>query len=237
MKKIIIIGASSGIGRELALIYAKNGHKVGVCGRRLELLCQLRDQYPQNMEVAELDITKEDAGIVLGKLIEKTGGMDVLIIPAGVGFINPSLDAKIEQQTIDVNVAGFTNAVISGYAFFAKQRHGHIVGISSIAAIRGLHECPAYSASKAYELNYLEGIRKKALKENSNIKVTTVIPGFVDTQMAQGDGLFWVAPVPKAARQIVNAVEKKKSIVYVTRRWGIIAWLLKILPCFIYDRA
>jgi short-subunit dehydrogenase len=114
--------------------------------------------------------------------------------------------------------------------YFKKQGHGHLVNISSIAGVRGNGEAPSYYATKAFQINYLEGLRLNAYKSCVDIHVTDVRPGFVDTDMAKGEGMFWVAPVEKAAQQIFNAIQKKKKIVYVTKRWRMIGFLLKIMP-------
>jgi short-subunit dehydrogenase len=236
MKKILIIGASSGIGREIALLCARSGHRVAITGRRVDLLRQIRDQYPEAIVFAWHDIRRPDSRDVMSGLVDSLGGLDLMIISAGTGFINKELQWPPERQTIETNVSGFSDAAGFGYDFFSKQGHGHIAAICSIAGIRGIETSPAYSASKAYELNYLEALRKKAKKAAANIVVTSIIPGFVDTAMAKGAGLFWVAKPQKAAQQIVRAIDKKKSIVYVTRRWRLIAWLLRILPIGIYDK-
>lgn len=236
MKKILIIGASSGIGREIALIYARSGHRVAITGRRVDLLRQVHDQYPDNIIFAWHDIRRADSRDVMSGLIESLDGLDLMIISAGIGFINKELKWNPEQQTINTNVSGFSNAAGFGYDFFSKQGHGHIAGISSIAGIRGIDACPAYSASKAYDLTYLEALRRKAKKSGANITVTSILPGFVDTAMAKGPVLFWVAKPGKAAQQIVNALERKKPIVYVTKRWRVIAALLRMLPNWVYNR-
>lgn len=236
MKKILIIGASSGIGKELALMYAKAGNRVGITGRRVDLLAQIQDLYPKNIEIAEHDVCKEKNQEVMERIIDKIGGLDILIISAGIGFINKELQWPLEKQTIETNVVGFTEIADIVYNYFLKQKRGHIVGISSVAGIRGIDVCPAYSASKAYITNYLEAIRKKAKKDNVNIFITSILPGFIDTRMAQGDGIFWMASVKKAARQMEKAIEKRKPVVYVTKRWRMVAYLMRILPNKIYDQ-
>jgi short-subunit dehydrogenase len=218
MKKILIVGASSGIGREIALIYARSGHRVAITGRRADLLRQICDLHPDNIVCACHDIAKPGSRDVMSGLVDSLGGLDLLIISAGIGFINKDLLWNYERQTIETNVSGFTDAAGFGYDFFFKQGHGHIAAISSIAGIRGIDTSPAYSASKAYNLNYLEALRKKAEKSAANITVTSIIPGFVDTAMAKGPGLFWVAKPEKAARQIIRAIENKKPIVYIYDR-------------------
>ena len=114
--------------------------------------------------------------------------------------------------------------------YFKKQGHGHLVNISSVAGIRGNGLAPSYNSSKAYQINYLEGLRLNASKSNSSIHVTDVRPGFVDTAMAKGDGLFWVSPVEKAAEQIYTAIKQKKNKAYISKRWKLIGYLLKIIP-------
>ncbi|MBN1307434.1 MAG: SDR family NAD(P)-dependent oxidoreductase [Chitinispirillaceae bacterium] len=236
MKRILIIGASSGMGRELALLYARQGDIVGVTGRRIELLEQLRNAFPRNIYYSEHDIGGIRNGEVFHDIVQRMGGLDVLIISAGVGFENNEFNWELEEQTIGVNVVGFGEMVNIGYRYFQQQRSGHIVGISSVAGIRGIDSCPAYSASKAFISNYLEAIRKKAKKEKCTIVVTDIIPGFVNTRMAKGNGLFWVASVEKAAYQIARAIEKKCTIAYITKRWRFVAYILKCLPRTIYDR-
>jgi short-subunit dehydrogenase len=234
-KKVLIIGASSGIGKEIAIAYAKSGNIVGITGRRIELLGQLKNAFPQNIYYLEHDICGKNNQEIINDIIKMMGGLDILIISAGIGFENENLEWKLEKQTIDVNIYGFAEIINIGYKFFLKQQIGHIVGISSIAAIRGIDSCPAYSASKAFVSN-IEAIRKKAKKGKSNIIVTDIRPGFVDTQMAKGTGLFWVASAEKAAHQIIEAIEIKTNLAYITKRWRLIAFALKVLPGFIYDK-
>jgi short-subunit dehydrogenase len=164
------------------------------------------------------------------------GNVDIIIISAGTGHLNPSLDWLPEKETIDTNVTGFTAMAGAAMRYFINRKEGHLVGISSIAAIRGSDICPAYNASKAYISNYLEGIRKKAAREQLKITVTDIQPGLVYTDMARGKNLFWLAPPRKAAQQIYHAIRKKKRKACITKRWMLIAWLFKIMPDFIYNR-
>lgn len=135
-----------------------------------------------------------------------------------------------------LNVNAFTEIVNWTYNYFQNQGKGYLVGISSIAGIRGSGIAPAYNASKAYQINYLEGLRQKANKTKKPIYVTDIRPGFIDTDMAKGDGQFWVATKEKAARQIFGIIKRKKGIGYVTKRWWIIGKLLRIIPNAIYQR-
>ena len=235
-QKVIIIGATSGIGRELATIFAREGYFVGVTGRRNDLLISLQNKFPENIVTENFDVTGKENIPHLQSLIQKLDGLDLLIYNSGYGEVSNQLDWDIEKHTTDVNVNGFIEIVCYAFNYFVNQGHGQIVCTSSIAAIRGNTHAPAYSASKAFESNYMEGLYFKAKKINKNIFITDIQPGFVDTGMAKGDGKFWVAPVKIAARQMYTAIQKKKKKAYITRRWWLIAWLLKWIPGFIFRR-
>jgi short-subunit dehydrogenase len=237
MKSAIIIGASSGIGRELAKILSRNQYVVGVMARRVQLLDKLSKEVEETLFVQEIDVTViESAMETLAKFIEEMGGVDLIVISAGTGEINNSLSWHLENEAIKTNVSGFAALVNVAMHHFTEKGSGHLVGISSIAALRGGRESPAYNASKAFESNYLEGLRQKVRKSRLPITITDIKPGFVNTAMAKGDGIFWAAEPEEAARQIFGTIKRRKRSAYITRRWVLIAWLLKLLPGFIYER-
>lgn len=237
MKKAIVVGASSGIGKALAGLLAKNGYRVGIAGRRTELLNALQNEKPENYIVKSFDVTETEKIVHhLEELCKELGGLDLIIISSGTGDLNPSLDFQVERNAIDTNIIAFT--CISGWAltYFQNKKSGHLVGITSVGGLRGSRHAPAYNASKSYQINYLEGLRQKANHLNVAITVTDIRPGFVDTAMAKGEGKFWIAPVDKAARQILSAIQRKKKIAYITKRWALIAVLAKLSPRILYDR-
>ena len=237
MKKAIVIGATSGLGKELARLLAENNYQVGITGRRTELLLALQKEKPDNFIYKSFDITDFNAiPTHLEGLIRELGGLDLLVLSSGMGELNDNLDFAIEQQTIDTNITGFTSVVNWTFNYFKKQNHGHLVAISSIAGLRGGRQAPAYNATKAYQINYLEALRQKANNLKIPITITDIRPGFVDTAMAKGEGKFWVAPVGKATQQIFDAIQQKKKIAYVTKRWHFIAIILKGIPTFLYDK-
>jgi short-subunit dehydrogenase len=160
----------------------------------------------------------------------------MLIISAGGGDVSKELNWEIDKKTVDTNVNGFVEIANWAFNYFVRQNHGHLVTISSVASSRGNGWAPAYSASKAFQTNYFEGLYMKAKRMKKNISITCIEPGFVATNMAKGDKFFWVVPVDKAAKQIIRAIEKKKKLAYISRRWWIIAKLLKWAPDWIYHR-
>ena len=235
MKKAIIIGASSGMGRELAKVLVRHDYIVGVTGRRTELLQELQAELADKCHMRTMDIADTMKAITtFNDLVAEMGSVDLVVISAGTGHGTPDLRWPNEKDTIDTNVLGFTAIADTAFNYFVKQEHGHLAGISSIAAIRGGRYAPAYNASKAYICNYLEGLRHIAIKAKLPITVTDIQPGYVNTRMAQGDRIFWRASTEKAAKQIYRAIERKKPHAYVTRRWRLIAWMIKVMPNWCY---
>ena len=236
-RKAIIIGASSGIGRELARILTRNNYRVGITGRRENLLIELQKENPAQYIYKAFDIRDlTKSAKYLRELIREMKGLDLFIISSGVGYLNPELDAEPEFQTIDTNITAFTDLVTYAFRYFRDHKGGHIVGITSIGALRGNKSAPAYNASKAYQSNYLEGLRQKAKTINVPVFITDIKPGYVATDMAKGDRLFWMASPEKAANQIFRAIRLKKRKAYVTKRWKLFAILLKFFPAVFYEK-
>jgi short-subunit dehydrogenase len=235
-QKKVIIGATSGIGRELATIYARNGYFVGITGRRNELLISLQNKFPKNIVTECFDVTQKENIPHLQSLIQKLDGLDILIYNSGYGEISKPLDWDIEKLTTDVNVNGFVEIICYAFNYLINQGHGQIACISSVASIRGNSMAPAYSASKAFESNYMEGLWVKAKKLKKDISVTDIQPGYVATRLSQGRKKFWEASPQKAAQQIYESINRKKKRVYVTKRWWLVAKILKWLPDFLLSR-
>lgn len=235
-QKIIIVGATSGIGKELALLYASQGCKLAITGRRENLLNEIKNIYPKNIITACFDVTADNLNSHLTNLVTELNGLDLFIYNAGYGDTSVDLDIEIETTTTQTNVNGFVNALHFAFNYFVAQGFGQIAVTSSIAALRGNSWAPAYSASKAFMSNYAEGLNIKARKLNKNIIITDIKPGFINTKTAKGNKRFWVATPQKAAKQMMEAINKKKRIAYITKRWWLIAQVLKILPYSIYRR-
>jgi short-subunit dehydrogenase len=235
-KKIIIVGATSGIGKELAKIYLQRGDKVGITGRRKNLLQELASSFAGQVHIACFDVRGDENLKHIQSLISELGGLDLLIYNSGFGDVSKELDWEVDKITYETNVKGFIEIINFSFNFFLKQGHGQIAATSSIASLRGNSWAPAYSASKAFESVYMEGLYMKSRKMKANVHVTDIQPGFVNTKMAKGNGQFWVAPVEKAAEQIVRAIDKKKWRAYITTRWWIIAQLMKWAPGWLYHR-
>lgn len=236
-RKIIIIGATSGIGRALAEVFADEGHVLGVTGRREALLHEMAAARPSSYRTAAFDVTDMAVCTVrLEALVAAMGGVDTIVVSAGGGDTNAALDFRVEQRMIDLNVQAFTRLADWAFNYFKAQGKGHLAAITSVAGMRGSRQAPGYSATKAYQINYLQGLRQKARRENADIAITDICPGFVDTPAAKSPVRFWVAPVDKAARQIYRGLQNRRSVVYITRRWRLVAFLYRCLPGWLHER-
>ena len=234
---IVIIGATSGVGKTLFEKYANENNRIGIIGRRAHLLDKLYQKYPSKTIPTKADIINlNEIEQAINALHKEMEYIDLAIVCSGTGDINATLDYSIERPAIDTNIVGCTFVIDMLYHILEQQGHGHLVAITSAGGLRGEPMAPAYSATKAYQINYMEALRKKAFKKGKHIGVTDIRPGLVDTAMAKGEGLFWIMPVEKVASQIITAIRKKKSKAYVTKRWHILAIIYKILPYCLYKR-
>ena len=236
IKRIIIVGATSGIGRKMAELYAAAGNIVGITGRRKELLDEIENIFPGKIKTECFDVTGNENIERLTALIQKIGGLDVLVYSSGIGELSKGLEWEIDKLTVDTNVNGFIEISNWAFNYFLDQDNGRMAVISSIAANRGNSWAPSYSASKAFQSNYFEALAIKVNKMKKDIGITCVEPGFVATKMAKGNKRFWIVPLEKAARQIITGIEKKKQKVYVSKRWWLVAKLMRLVPFWLYKR-
>lgn len=238
MKKVLITGATSGIGRELSIQFAKKGYMLALIGRRAEKLEELKEEIGDNIFIQTLDVTKlEKSTEVYKELITKMGGLDIMILNAGVGRDKLLPPWRSDKQTIDVNVVAFSHGLHFAFEYFMEQGHGQIVGMSSIASLLASGRASAYTATKHFISNYMTGFRQKAKRVSADITITDIKPGFVESEMTRNNkGMFWVATTEKAVNQMVKAIEAKRNHVYVTKRWRLMAWVAKLVPQFVWDR-
>ena len=230
-RNAIVFGATSGIGRALSKLLVQDGYKVLITGRRLERLESLQATAPDSYVIRQHDITDvDDTGRLFEELPSTMGQVDLIIHNSGIGENNFDLEWKKDLPTLNTNVIGAAHVYQLAYNYFKIQGHGHLVGITSIASLVGNRHVPAYHASKSFQSNYLESLWMKAKRtKKAKIQVTDILPGYVDTDIITGD-TFWMASLDKASRQIYAGIKKKKRKVYVTRRWGLVALMIRILP-------
>ena len=230
MKRAIVIGASSGIGREVASLLLQQGWTVGVAARRTELLSTIG-----HVTVEQIDVTAEDATTRLRNLIEKLGGMDLFFYASGIGKQNRELTEDIELRTVETNALGFTRMIGEAYRYFANQGCGHIAAITSIAGTKGLGPAPSYSATKAMQNVYLQALEQQANARQLNIRFTDIRPGFVDTALLSGDFNYPMMLKPdRVAHEIVSAINARQHIRVIDWRYRLLTAIWRRIPRFIW---
>lgn len=236
MKRAIIIGATSGIGQEVAKLLVKQGWRIGISGRREEALQDFQRIAPQQIEIQPLDVTHEDAPLKLQKLIEKLGGMDLFFLSSGIGSQNPTLQPEIEINTARTNVEGFIRMTTAAFNYFKTKGGGHIAVISSIAGTKGLGIAPAYSATKRFQNNYIDALAQLARMEHLNIRFTDIRPGFVATDLLKNGNYPMLMQADCVARQIVKALNKKKRMTVIDGRYRILVFFWRLIPRRLWER-
>ncbi len=234
MKKLIVIGASSGIGLRIASDFARLGWRVGVAARRTQPLLQLQRQYPQRVEVMAIDVVADDAVDRFHKLIKSLGGMDYLLFTAGCGWQNPGLDPVRDRQTMDVNVVGFTRIISAAYKYFkdtANNTTGHIAAITSVAGTKGIGVSATYSASKRYQWNFLQALDQLAHIQHVDVRITDIRPGFVDTPLlVNGKDYPMEMSLAYVAPRIIKAMLTGRRVAVVDSRWAVVCALWRCIP-------
>lgn len=237
MNRIIIIGASSGLGLQVAKLFLERGWRLGVAARREERLMELKQLAPDRVEVQSLDVTATDAAMRLQELIDRLGGMDLFFYASGIGKQNRTLTPDIELNTVSTNGMGFTRMIGEAYRYFAEQGRGHIAAITSIAGTKGLGPAPSYSATKAFQQNYLQALEQQANARGLNIRFTDIRPGFVDTDLLKGDFRYPMMLRPEnVARQIVHAIDAHRHVKVIDWRYALLTALWRRVPRFIWRK-
>ncbi len=232
------MGATSGMGQEVASILAGKGWKIGVAGRREEKLKELQQLFPQSIEYQVIDIEKENAPELLLSLVEKIGGMDLYFHGSGVGWHNEELDLSTELKTVSTNALGFTRMVDSAWHYFRQKGEGHIAVISSIAGVKGLGPAPSYSATKSFDNTYIQALAQLSRSSGLKIRFTDIRPGFVDTPLLDTSKHHYpmLMDQNKVARKIVRAVERKKRVAVIDWRYRILVFFWRLIPNCIWER-
>ena len=236
MKKVIIIGATSGIGEEIAKIYIAQGWQVGVAGRREEALTVLAATAPAQVKTQVIDVTSADAPEQLKSLIEKLGGMDLFLLSSGIGSQNVKLEPEIELNTARTNVEGFIRMVTAAYRFFKEQGSGHLAVISSVAGTKGLGSAPAYSATKRFQNTYIDALAQLARMERLSIQFTDIRPGFVATALLKNRKYPLLMRADSTAQHIVKALTNKKRVAIIDTRYAILVFFWKLIPRWLWER-
>lgn len=238
-KSAIVMGATSGIGCEVARLLAQRGWRVGVAGRREEILSRMVAETDGIVAYEVIDVTTREATDGLHRLIARLGGMDLYFHSSGIGYQNVALDADKELKTITTNCLGMARLVGEAFRYF--ERHpatdGQIAVISSIARTKGLGAAPAYSASKRFTSHYLESLcQLKSIKGLHHIHLTDIRPGFVRTPLIAGSDFPLQLDAGKVARDMVEALERRKTVVTVNGLYRVLVFFWQMIPRWIWTK-
>ena len=236
MKRAIIIGASSGMGKEVSVLLLNAGWKIGIGARRTDALQEIQAVNPQQVVTAAIDVMAEDAPQRLEQLIADNGGMDLFFLASGIGKQNPDLDSEIELRTVATNGMGFTRMVDTAFNWMASHGgKGQIAVISSIAGVKGLGMAPSYSATKAFQNTYIEALQQLANMRKLDIQFTDIRPGFVKTDLLN-DGKNYPLLMNKEAvsRQIFKAIMQQRSVQIIDWRYRILVFFWRLIPRWLW---
>lgn len=236
-KRAVIMGATSGLGYEVARLLLSDGWKLGLAGRREENLRKLQSEFPEQVCIKAIDVKDSNSDKALLALIDELGGMDMYFHSSGIGYQNARLDADIELNTLETNGTGFTRLVGTAFRYFKEKGKGHIAVISSIAGTKGLGIAPAYSATKRFQNTYIDALEQLAGMQKLNIRFTDIRPGFVATSLLNdGKNYPMLMKTPYAAKLIVKAVRKHKRVAVIDWKYSILVFFWKLIPRCIWKR-
>ena len=229
VKKAIIVGASSGIGREVARLLLSDGWHIGIAARRKEPLLELKATDPERIEVMAINVNSPDAGEQLLDLVQRLGGIDLYFHASGM----------------ETNALGFTRMIDTAFRYFAEtcdkssgmKGEGHIAAITSIAGTKGLGPSPAYSATKALQATYLQALEQQARQRNLNIRFTDIRPGFVDTDLLRGNFRYPMLMRPEAvARDILRSIYRRRHVRIIDWRYRVLTFFWRLIPNWLWRR-
>lgn len=240
-KHVFITGASSGLGMALAQAYAQEGCKLGLLGRRHAALQELADSLPCEAKVYVADVCDRQAVHAAAEDFLQFCGqkIDIVIASAGisVGVLTEELDDfQVSERVMQTNVMGTWATFEPFVSAMKKQRSGALVGIASVAGIRGLPGAGAYSASKAAVIAYCESLRLEM--QPYGVRVVTISPGYVRTAMTEKNpyGMPFILSAPEFAQRAKRAISKGRSYVVIPWPMGVVSRIMRYLPNVIYDR-
>ena len=237
MKRAIVVGASSGIGREVARLLLAEGWHVGVAARRTILLEELKSEFPERVITSCIDVTEDMAVQKLHDLIGQLGGVGLFFYASGIGKQNMQLDTDTEERTVMTNSLGFVRMIDVVYNYMSVHQGGHIAVITSIAGTKGLGAAPSYSATKALQSTYIEALEQQARLRRLNIRFTDLRPGFVDTELLGKDKKYpMLMRTEVVARQIVNAINSRKSVCVIDWRYRVLTFFWRLIPRYLWVR-
>lgn len=230
MKRAIVIGASSGIGRQVAQLLLQRGWHIGIAARNMKCLNEIKSISPDRVITKQIDVNLPECAARLKDLISELGGINLFFYAAGIGFQNPQLDPEKELSTVETGTMGFTRMVDTAFNYFAQGTGGHIAAITSIAGTKGLGRAPAYSAIKSFQSTYLQALEQLSRTRQLGISVTDVRPGFVSTPLLANAHFPMTMSAHHVAKHIIRAIRHRRHVVVIDWRWAVLTFFWRLVP-------
>lgn len=230
MKRAIVIGASSGIGRQVAQLLLQRGWHLGIAARNMKCLEEIKSISPERVITKEIDVNNPDSPLHLQELIKALGGMNLFFYSAGIGFQNPELEINKELSTIETGAIGFTRMIGTAFNYFAQGTGGYIAAVTSVAGTKGLGRAPSYSAIKAFQSTYLQALEQLSNTRSLGVTITDVRPGFVNTPLIAGSHFPMTMSAHHVAKHIIRAIRHHRHVVVIDWRWAVLTFFWRLLP-------
>lgn len=235
MNRIVIVGATSGLGLELARRYAAKGWKVGACGRHTSPLAELASEFPGQVVAAPLDVNSPNGPELLRDLVENLGGMDVYLHVAGIGYDNPEAEPEREARIVETDCVGFARMTYAAYGMLGDG--GRLAAVTSVAGTKGIAFMEAYSASKKFDQAYLQALRQRAHEQRRKISIIDLRPGWTQTALLKpGEKYPMMMQAGKVVEAMMRAIEKRRAVATIDRRWQLLCRAWNLVPDFIWRR-
>ena len=244
LRSVIIIGATSGIGRAVTERLVAEGVRVGIAGRREDRLKELQQHFgTERVSYRVMEVTEASATVALDELITEVGAPDALLYASGIGKQNPTLDADIELRTVETNCVGMVRLVdhfvnyVKREPAYNKKHKAHIAVITSVAGTMGMGPAPAYSATKSMQSAYLVALAQLSRMQHLPITVEDIRPGFVATEILNPEKHYpMVISCERAAQYIIRGLARRKRIITFDWRYRCIVFFWRMIPRWLWER-
>ena len=244
LRSVIVVGATSGIGRAVVEKLAKEGVRVGIAGRREERLAELQQRFGKELiSYRVMDVTEESATVALDELIAEVGAPDALLYASGIGKQNPTLDEAMELRTVETNCTGMVRIVdhfinyVKREPAYNKKHKAHIAVITSVAGTMGMGPAPAYSATKSMQSAYLVALAQHARTQKLPITVGDIRPGFVATEILNPEKRYpMIMSAERAAHFVTRSLRRHKRITIFDWRYRFFVGFWRMIPRCIWER-
>ena len=244
LRSVIVVGATSGIGRAVVEKLAKEGVRIGIAGRREDRLAELQQRFGAELiSYRVMDVTEESATVALDELIAEVGAPDALLYASGIGKQNPTLDEAMELRTVETNCAGMVRIVdhfinyVKREPAYNKKHKAHIAVITSVAGTMGMGPAPAYSATKSMQSAYLVALAQHARMQKLPITVGDIRPGFVATEILNPEKRYpMIMSAERAAHFVTRSLRRHKRITIFDWRYRLLVGFWRMIPRCIWER-